>query len=169
MNIKNAENIKTTIIHTVNEHCITLQEGDVQAFCKAYIKFGDIDLALNSEGDVLSDVMEAEQLDIIAGALDKKFGSQSHSYPHQIYTIKINNRAYRTYVDDLGDQRFLGNKILNKCLNPQLNYEEHKAEYENGTYCVEEWIEFNAIIGSKLKDTLLTLKTSVEVDNPRDL
>jgi hypothetical protein len=163
----NPENIETTIREVVTEHQITLQEGDVEAFRKAYVKFGDIDLALNSEGDVLSDVMEETQLDIIAGALNREFGPQSHIYPHQIYMVKINGTPYKTYIDEFGEQKFLGNKIITKHTTT-LNYDKEKQSYHNGEYTTEEWIEFNVIIGSKLKNFLLTLKTSIDIENPRD-
>jgi hypothetical protein len=168
MSINNAENIETTIKKAVSENDIALQEGDVQALRKAYVRFGDIDLALNQEGDVLSDVMEETQLDIIAGALNREFGTQSHAYPYQIYMVKINGCSYKTYVDEFGDQRFRGNKILNRYLPATLTYDNEQQAYLDCEYTTDEWIEFNSIIGSKLKDLLLTLKTTVEIDNPRE-
>lgn len=167
MTINNAENIETTIKITASENGIHLQEGDIEALRKAYVKFGDVDLALNTEGDVLSDVMEETQLDIIAGALNREFGKQGHTYPYQIYPVKINGHNYKTYVDEYGDQRFRGNKILNHHL-PELPYEQEKEAYLAGTYTTEEWVEFNYIIGSKLKDFMLTLNTSIDIENPRE-
>lgn len=169
MIVHNPENIETTIRNTASEHRITLQEGDVPAIRKAYVKFGDIDLALNIEGAVLSDVMEETQLDIIAGALDREFGVQSHAYPYQIYKVKINGNSYKTYIDEQGKQKFLGNKVISNYIVPTPNYEREKYLYQKGEYNVEEWIEFNSIIGSNLKDFLLTLKTSIDIENPREL
>jgi hypothetical protein len=168
MTINNAENIETTIKITASENDIHLQEGDIEALRKAYVRFGDVDLALNSEGDVLSDVMEETQLDIIAEALNKEFGTQGHTYPYQIYPVKINGHTYKTYVDEHGDQRFRGNKILNQHLPASLPYEEERQAYLDGDYTTEEWVEFNYIIGSKLKDFMLTLNTSIEIENPRE-
>ena len=37
-----------------------------------------------------------------------------------------------------------------------------------GEYTTEEWVEFNYIIGSKLKDFMLTLNTSIDIENPRE-
>ena len=168
MTINNAENIEITIKTTASENNIHLQEGDIEALRKAYVKFGDVDLALNAEGDVLSDVMEETQLDIIAGALNREFGTQSHAYPYQIYMVKINGHTYKTYVDEYGDQRFRGNKILNQHLPEKLPYQQEKEAYLAGDYTTEEWVEFNYIIGSKLKDFMLTLNTSIDIENPRE-
>lgn len=168
MSINNAENIETTIKKAVSENGIDLQEGDVQALRKAYVRFGDIDLALNIEGDVLSDVMEETQLDIIAGALNREFGTQSHAYPYQIYMVKINGHSYKTYIDEEGEQRFRGNKILNKYLSSHFAYDQEKQTYLDDECTLDEWIEFNSIIGSKLKDLLLSLKTSIDIENSRE-
>lgn len=168
MSINTADNIETTIQKAVQENHITLQEGDVQALRKAYVRFGDIDLALNMEGEVLSDVMEETHLDIIAGALNKEFGTQCHAYPYQIYMVKINGHSYKTYIDDQGEQRFRGNKILNRYLPPSLGCDQEKQAYLDDEYTTDEWIEFNSIIGSKLKDLLLSLKTSVDIENSRE-
>lgn len=168
MSVNSAENIETAIKNAAEEHHINLQEGDVQALRKAYVKFGDVDLALNAEGDVLSDVMEETQLDAIAGALNREFGTQSHAYPYQIYMVKINSHSYKTYVDEFGDQRFRGNKIFNKHLPATLTYENEKEAYLAGDYTTDEWVEFNYMIGSKLKEFMLTLKTTVEIENPRE-
>lgn len=167
MAIKNTENIELIVKNTVKENNIILREGDLEAIRKAYIKFGDIDLAITREGDVLSDVMEETQLDIIADSLKKQFGDQSHSYPYQIYPVRINGSTYKTYVDEHGEQRFCGNKIFNQHL-PMLSYDKEKQSYLAGEYTTEDWVEFNYIMGSKLRDFLLTLKTTVEIDNPRE-
>lgn len=169
MSEKNSDSIEITIKTVAEENQIQLQDGDVAAIRKAYIKFGDIDLALNVEGDVLSDVMEETQLDIIAGALDKEFGPQKHDYPHQIYPVKINGKAYNTYIDEYGEQKFLGNKVIINYMLPTLNYEREKHLYEEGKYNLEDWLEFNYVIGNKLKDFLITLKTCVDIENPREM
>lgn len=168
MSVNNPETIETTIKNVAAENNIVLQDGDIAAMRKAYLKFGDIDLALNIEGEVLSDVMEETQLDVIAYALDSTYGKQSHSYPFQIYTVKINGNTYKTYIDEDGTQKFLGNKVLSNYLPPSINYEREKHLYQKGEYTVDEWVEFNAIIGSSLKQFMLTLRTSIDIDNPRD-
>jgi hypothetical protein len=169
MRIQNSDNIEATIRNVATQHNIVLQDGDVPAIRKAYIKFGDIDLALNVEGDVLSDVMEETQLDIIADALAKEFGLQKHTYPHQIYLVKINGHSYKTYIDEYGEQKFVGNKVLSNYLLPNINYDREKHLYQKGEYSTEEWIEFNAMIGTGLKEFLRTVMTCLDIENPREM
>lgn len=169
MNTKSVEEIQRIIIDTITEHQIALNEGDVQAFCKAYQKFGDVDLAVNAEGQVLSDVMEGPELDLIANALNAAFGKQAHHYPEQTYPVKINGRQYQTYVDEFGVQKFVGNRAVQQLLqDPALDCQLAREAYEAGEYTIDEWTEFNAVIGSNTKEFMLTLKTSAEIENPRE-
>ena len=52
---------------------------------------------------------------------------------------------------------------------PTLNYEREKHLYVEGKYNLEDWLEFNYVIGNKLKDFLITLKTCVDIENPREM
>lgn len=169
MEAKNTENIVEVIERIAHDFNISLQAGDIQAFSKAYLKFGDVDLAVNEDGQVLSDLMEAEDLDIIADALKKKFGKQSQSFPEQTYPVKVNGERYETRVDEYGNQRFKGSRILEDLIaKDSAVFEQAQAAYKNGEYSTDEWVEFNVAAGSKVKSFMLSLQTSVNFENSRE-
>lgn len=163
--VKNPKKIETIIRNAAKENNINLEEDDVQALCKAYLKFGDIDLALNKDGDVLSDIMEGEALDVLANALEEEFAP---TVPAQLNMITINGKPYATQTDEQGELRFAGNEIIKNHLALNLTtqkYDELYQLYSDGTYTTEEWTEFNYILGSKVEDFMLRLKTNNYTEN----
>lgn len=169
MGTKTVKEITEVITRIATEHDITLSTSDVKGFCKAYLKFGDIDLALNEDGEVLSDLMAPDDLDVLAKGLEEAFGQQSHQYPHKTYPVKINGKRYDTHIDTYGEQRFNGNRILHDLLPVTGEiYRQARAAYESGKYNVDEWVEFNAQISRTVKETMLTLQTSVTFENSRE-
>lgn len=176
MKNKTDDNVEQTIKDAVEQHNIEIKEGDVEALRKAYMKHGDIDLAVDKEGDVLSDIMEGEELDVIAGALHKNFGTQSHNVPFQIFVVKINGRSYDTFIDNYGTQRFVGNRVVERLMKETQKrfianliapdeYDENEKLiekeaifsisdlgelYNQGEFTFEEYLDFYALLGYSL-------------------
>lgn len=169
MEAKNTENIVKAISRIAQDFKISLEAGDIEAFSKAFLKFGDVDLAVNANGQVLSDLMEAEELDIIADALKKQFGKQAQPFPEQTYPVKINGKRYETRVDEYGNQRFKGNSLLEELIAQDSSVLERAyASYKDGGCSTDDWVEFNAIAGSAVKSFMLSLQTSINFENSRE-
>lgn len=176
MTNKTDELVEQTIRAVVERNNIEIKEGDIEALRKAYMKHGDIDLAVDNEGDVLSDIMEGEELDVIAGELNRNFGSQSHNVPFQVFVVKINGRSYDTFIDSFGNQRFVGNRVVERLMKETQKrfiagliapdkYDENeklveKEElfnigdlgelYIQNEFTFEEYLDFYALLGYNL-------------------
>jgi hypothetical protein len=174
---KTEDNVKQVLNETANEHQMSVPEEDINALADAYMKRGDVDLAINSDGEVLSDVMDEEQLDTLSANLYSEFGEQNHDVPFQIRVVKIDGRSYDTYVDDEGVQRFVGNPIIRLLVrNMQKNWtkyylaqqetdEGYDAEnpdvplhlgaiaemYKKGEFSLEQYLDFYAAFSFSLK------------------
>jgi hypothetical protein len=174
---KTEDNVKQVLNETANEHQMSVPEEDINALADAYMKRGDVDLAINSDGEVLSDIMDEEQLDTLSANLYSEFGEQNHDVPFQIRVVKIDGRSYDTYVDDKGVQRFVGNPIIRLLVrNMQKNWKKYYlaqqetdegydsenpdiplhlgaiAEmYKKGEFSLEQYLDFYAAFSFSLK------------------
>lgn len=192
---KNSENVENVIKDVVAEHQLDVQPCDIPAIKDAYLKRGDINLALTGQGEIVSDVMEAEELDVLSNALEDNFGQQNQNIPFQIYPVKIRNKTYETYVDEHGNQRFVGNPIIEVMVRNMQNhwraymvadvdknghYDADKAEvpysldriaqqYRDGEFTLDQYLGFYASFGfslSMLKH--LPEFETLYIDNPLD-
>lgn len=165
---KTIRDVEQVIYRATQEHMITLKDGDIEAFGKAYLKFGDIDLALDTTGNVLSDVMEEEDLDMIAEALSQNFGVSAKTRICQRYKIKINGYSYMTYINSLGEQAFVPNEIINNHLSGLVNYEKERLLFQSEEYSLDEWVQFNSCLGTPLSKFLSTIDIrKITIENPR--
>lgn len=176
MTEKNEDNVKHVIEDAAAKKHLEVRNEDVDALSKAYMKHGDIDLAVNAEGDVISDIMDGEELDVIADALTDKFEGEPETEDANIIVVTFNGKSYDTYIDEHGTQRFVGNPVVRKFMSVSqkrwVNYftgsvfdggadydrnEDHPDEpvnmgtlsamFREGEFTQEEWLDFHALLG----------------------
>lgn len=157
--------VESNIRDTSDEYGMSLSEEDITSLAVAYIKRGDIDLAVNSKKEVLSDLMEGEELDLISDSLDKTFGQQIKYIPSQIIPVVIMGRSYDTYLDDYGNQRFVGNRIIKAIAREMqsnylhatvgkesfMNLDYIHQQHAAGEFSLEELIDLYVSVGTSLK------------------
>lgn len=175
--------VESNIRDTSDEYGMSLSEDDITSLAVAYIKRGDIDLAVNSNQEVLSDLMEGEELDLISDALDKTFGQQIKHIPSQIIPVVIMGHTYNTYIDTYGNQRFVGNRIIRAIAREMksnyihatagkesfMNLEYIHQQYAAGEFSLEELIDLYVSVGTSLKNFReLEEFSSLQIVNPHD-
>jgi hypothetical protein len=153
MTEKTAEMVEEIILMTVKHKHLNMLPEEVSFLRAAYLKHGDIDLAINDEGDVLSDVKDDEEMDAIHDALETAFGEPERTTHSQVEMLAVNGKLYKTYVDAAGETRFIANPVT------QLLYHDMQAHsgllkkealdemFYNGTFTVQEWVDFHAATG----------------------